>query len=401
MGERRAGGTIRRLGGLPQLVPASLGEGCPRAVLVEADRCAPLVPGQDDCGVALQLPDFVLATPVASLGVVPWGSAEQPTGLFAFGGRERDDRPVAAVQLFDRVDWVAGELDRSDDPLGPSTPLPLATDAVAFLDEGQLRLFVGAPLTPVEGPALALHRGGGLESTALLVAPGLAAVLGGAGTDGITWVGFTEDEPPELQVLGETRLAIARTRPLAVALSGGVLVVGGVASGEPLVEWVPTNQDGIVRSSDGLSEVPERALLVAGPDENALLLGGGPPDAPVPTDATVRLEDCAVGPCVVSNGPRWLAPRFEPSVLVTPDATWLVGGRDALGPHDTVEQVLWPAGGDPEFLGHGPLATARADAAVVRHAAGTVLVLGGEGAGGELLDTIEICAPSTLPPSER
>jgi len=64
---------------------------------------------------------------------------------------------------------------------------------------------------------------------------------------------------------------------------------------------------------------------------------------------------------------------------------WIVGGDASAA----IDIVRWD-GETPRIVEGSPLDVARAGAALVEHASGVVMVIGGEGATG-MLDTVELC----------
>ncbi|MEZ4335235.1 MAG: hypothetical protein R3B82_01275 [Sandaracinaceae bacterium] len=266
-----------------------------------------------------------------------------------------------------------------DDPagaLGPSRGLTISEDQslvvgeTAWIWDRQVQ----APPAAVPLPTT-LHAGAGFTS-GLAIVNNSIAVIGGDGSDAVTW--FTAQT-----ALGPSTLAVPRTSPAVGVGREGILVVGG----GPGAEWImPPPVTGRAFMDDGIP-TSEGGWIAVSPSRDTFLAIGGSG-----TQTTI-FRGCP--DCTVEDGPTWTRARVGASAVQTEAGVlWIVGGEGSA----LVDRVVWdderPSIVEESF----ELSAPRAGAAVVEHASGVIMVVGGETVDAEgvsrMLDTVELCTPS-------
>ncbi|HJL20528.1 MAG TPA: hypothetical protein RMH99_33030 [Sandaracinaceae bacterium LLY-WYZ-13_1] len=388
---RLDGGEASRIGATPRFDPFRDGlGGLPiRLVMGRPGECAPLTPlAESGAGTVLRLPRPVRDAAVAvrrNIGLVLGGSE-------AAGGSSQ-------VTRFDQLVVQSLPLEDTASPAGPARGLALSDDdSVVVADGGawHFRLaLTSEEASPIPREPITLHAGAGFASAVVDRGFDGGVVLGGAidgaAVDGVTWI--DEDGDPDG---APTRLAVPRRFPAAVALDGGVLVVGGGADGEPRAEWLVAGEDGVALGGvDGLPRASGGHLLPSPSGDAALWIGFEREDGTA-SPRTYLVSGCPAA-CAVEEAFAWDRPRLDTAHASTDEGRhWLVGGLDGDGPSRAVDVVAWRAG-DLERTDGPPLQTARAGALAFEHASGVVTVAGGEGEAGLLAD-FEHCTPASLDP---
>jgi hypothetical protein len=371
----------RWIGASPTFVP--FGEGVDavgglRLLVDTPARCAPLTLA----GVATNDPPRL--TPARARVA----AVRRRNVVLLAGGEDRAGADDDHVDRFDQLLLDANALtswDRAID-IGPAHGVALSEDVSLVVGARSVR-FVRDSLGPPVGREIALP-GASYESAVVSLGASGAAVVAGAESRTVHWVGS------DGQSRGTTDLVTPRTSPAAALMAGGVLVVGGQQDG-PAAEWVRSLQPGSAVALRGV-ELPAGArggVLFASPDGRSALWIGFDLESG-PSADTFVFRRCPED-CTVELGPRWERARSGFAATVTDaGALWLAGGRVSGELQNAVERVRWDR--DEPQIEEGPsLAEPRADATVLEHAFGTVLVIGGRGDGG-LLDGMEICTPEAL-----
>ncbi len=198
------------------------------------------------------------------------------------------------------------------------------------------------------------------------------------------------------EVLSQVTLATARHQHTSVVIGNNLYLLGGIASG-PLdsVERAVIRADGSIgpfaivgdvrllagRQAPGLARVGDSLYVVGGVGSSGTR--GDLERAPISPDGSL-------GPFVSVANVVMSSPRSGLAIVTMEDAMYVVGGRNAADAIPTVERVAIDADG---VLGTfstvpGALTTAREGHALVR-AENYLYAIGGAGAGGALLGTIE------------
>ncbi|MBX3270823.1 MAG: hypothetical protein KF729_11210 [Sandaracinaceae bacterium] len=282
-------------------------------------------------------------------------------GRHASGGSNRAD-------LFDQIVFeMRPPLSSPGGALGPTRALRFDENTALFVGQTAW-IYESQPYAPPAAVPVSVHEGAGFAS-ALALLRNTGAVIGGEGTNQVSWM-------TARTVVATTELREPRAFAAAAAGGEGVLVVGG----GPGAEWI--GPVGAAVSVGGF--VPESIggwVAVSPSGRTFLAIGGSGAE-------TTLVTGCPA--CVASPGPTWSRARSGASAVQTAaGALWIVGGEGS----DAIDRVVWDGETprileDPAFV----LSGARAGAAVAEHAAGVVLVVGGEGPGG-MLDGAELCTP--------
>jgi hypothetical protein len=363
------GPTTRLLGAPPPFFPAETG-GFVRVVVGPPGAC-----------VALRGEGAALAAARAQAATARVHSFALVAGGVGGGG------PSARVEVFDLLRML-----RTDDlpslatPAGPTSAAPVAGGRVLLVPAqgapAQYALYDSTDrLVPIT-----LHAGAG-ERSAVVPLPGGGAVVvggasGGAPVTGVTWV--SDDGTPR-----SASLAVPRAAPAAALVGDFLLVAGGMADGEPLVEILgPADATGAV-VAPALDHGARDAPILASRGNRAWLLGGLDGDGLVRTD-TLLISGCPDA-CVAEPGPDWPEARTEVGTSPLAEGLLLVGGAP---PTDLVERVRLDTA-VPRIEEAWRLAEPRAGAGAVILDAGIPVVLTGRGPEG-FLSSVELCLPDAL-----
>jgi hypothetical protein len=362
------------IGAPPRFIAGEVGEFL-RIVVGEPGQCAVVPEGE--------LPRGVQHAGVAKVG----------TFALVLGGTEAEG-PSSMAGFVDLLRMISEPFNQSlSAPRGPSRLAPLSASELLLVSARQDPIvFDLSGSEAMRTRPFTLHAGAGPSSAVVPRTGGGAVVLGGR--DGeqrvrtVTWVG------PEGEVQ-RTELATPRADATAVELAAGVLVAGGMAGGEPLVELVDPGQ----AQGEVVLEAPDHgrrdgALMFADRDgTRALLIGGVDGEGQIRADTRV-LSDCVDG-CDVREGPEWQRPRTEAAVARLPGGGLLVGGQGPQGAASPArDRIRFDAEG-VQIAPAEPLSGVRSGAGVVALGSGVTLVVGGRGDGGIRRD-VEICWPPEL-----
>lgn len=361
------GPTDRLIGAPPVFVP--LESGTLRIVVGPPGSCAELTGDR-----------AALATPRASAGVVDEDTFALVAGGFEVSGAS------GRVEAFDLVRMQrAAEIADLPSLAGASRAAPVGDGKVLVVSDQAAPVLYDLRNPDQRLVPVTLHAGADATSAVVALPDGGAVVLGGGGdapVDGVTWVasdGTTH----------AARLAVPRARAAATAFGDLVLVAGGMADGDPLVELIgPADTMGRVVAAEPTHGVRDGALL-AERGGRAWLLGGTDALGDVRTD-TLLLSGCPDA-CAVAPGPTWPDARVGVAALPIDAGLLLVGGGDAGAPGALVERARLDTA-LPTFEPAPPLAVPRSQAGVVRFASGVTVVLGGRAAGG-VTGSVEVCWP--------
>lgn len=309
-----------------------------------------------------------------------------------FAGGEDTSGPSDDVDRFDMLFFDADDLPTWDpSAIGAARGFALSEDRSLVVGDASSWLFEFVSLEQPAAQRVMVHEGAGFDSAIVDLDGSGAAIVGGSGSNGVTWIGFDGTN------LGPSALAVRRDAPAAAAIGSGVLVVGGHADGEAAAEWLPRSGSGMELDLTGPPLPAGRSgVLFASPDgSDALWIGfevGG-----APSGQTFILRGCdAADGCVVEAGGAWPRPRTDFAFVITEAGTlWLVGGERDGAAVNEIDLVRWV--GDDVSIEEGPsLASPRAGAAAFEHAFGIVTVAGGRS--DALLEDAEMCFPAALDP---
>lgn len=306
------------------------------------------------------------------------------------GGLDADDADDDHVDRFDELLIDTDPLPTWEAPkeIGAAHGLSLTEDTSLVVGDASSWVFQRAESTPPRAVAITLA-GASFESALVDLGASGGAVVGGTESDAIHWL---YDDGVSA---GTTHLVTPRAAPAAVALGGGVLVVGGNVPGTPAAEWAQNNQNGEPLDASDLPAA-RGGFLLPSPDRTAAIWIGFE-TAEGPSTQTWVFRDCR--DCVAEQGPiTWDGARAEVTAVVTrAGALWLIGGEDADGnPSGLVDIVRW-AGSTPTIERGPDLQYLRAGAIAFEHASGIVTIAGGRGEGG-LRNDVEMCFPAGLDP---
>jgi hypothetical protein len=218
-----------------------------------------------------------------------------------------------------------------------------------------------------------------------------AALIGGASTRSqvISWV-------TSAGVVETTALAFPRSGAAAVAIGDGILVAGGQAEGDPLLEYVALRSDGVAVDPTRATRL-DVPILVRDPMARSAMLVGGTDAAGVIRTETSIVSGCPA--CGVSPGPApWAAPRREVAVAETERSALLLGGSDASGMLSAVvDRVVFADATTASFeQAYASLPEPRSRAAAVPIGSGVVMLVGGLGTSDEPARAIDLCWPQAL-----
>jgi len=337
-------------------------------------------------GACMRLADIELAAGERSAGVARLGSF-----ALVVGGIEAEG-PSGRAGYLDLLAPGSGTFDDLSDSLGATQAVAMSDDVALVVSDSGAPLRYDLSVESMRRMPLELHDGAGGASAVASRSAGGAAVVGGAAADGepvdgVSWVGADGS-------VATTHLATPRANPAIAPLgSDALLVAGGMAEGEPLVELAQPGEP----TGEVVLEAPDHGvrdggyLVVDAVSDRAMLLGGSDGSGAVRAD-TLRLDGCSSGSCEASGGPAWPEARAGVAVVADPEGgAWLVGGA---GPSSRVERVRW-SDGTPGIALATTLAAGRDGAGAFLLRSGVLWVVAGQGAGGPRRD-VELCFPDEL-----
>jgi hypothetical protein len=333
-----------------------------------------------------------LATPTFARGLRGHAIARSGTFAVVIGGVSPDG-PSSEVAFIDLLRGVVGErpaLSGAPPAAAKAATLPGGEVLVLSAQRAPFAYDLTATSEPVRD--VTLYPGAGLRSS--LVAGDTLFVVGGE--DGAGPVrgarSFRSDGSSHA-----TELAVPRQDPAAARSSAGLLVAGGMASGEPLVELLPSDGSPsrvVLAAPDHGSR--EGAQLVADPAGGRFLLVGGLGSAGQPRADTLVLSGCADG-CEATPGPEWENPRRAVHAISGPDGAWLVGGESGDGMASTRRDRVLFSPDSVTITPAEPLPQARGGAAVLSlEDTGETFLFGGRGPDGLRRDAA-VCFPRMRP----
>ncbi|MGE3634976.1 MAG: hypothetical protein AB7P00_34060, partial [Sandaracinaceae bacterium] len=298
----------------------------------------------------------------------------------------------------DRYDQAVTEVPLELAPveaMGPTRGVALDEDNSLFVGQVALHFVPGDGMDgsgagPPEAEVFGVHPGASARSALIAISGTQAAVVGGVGSDGVTWV--TLDGALAI-VTAVHALAEVREDPAVARVGNGALVVGGAPDRALGAELIVPGSDGAPVAVEGTLPAGSGGWLIPSPDSRTLLWIGrverdGAGGLVAPTD-TVLLSGCPTA-CTASAGPTWDRARTgAASVRTLAGDQWLVGGDGPLGVAN--DRVRW-SGSTPRIEPAPDLVHARSGASVVEHGSGIIAVLGGESEDGLRAD-VELCLP--------
>lgn len=298
------------------------------------------------------------------------------------------------VDSFDQLLFDAGPL-RTWEPraIGRARGHALSEDRSLVVGDASSWVFERNDLGQAGARELSLHAGAGSASAIADLGSAGAAVVGGAASIEVAWIGV------DGRAAAPSALSVRRDAPAAAAIGSGVLVVGGHAEGEAAAEWLPRFGDGVALDVAGLPAGRGGVLFPSPDGADALWIGFEVDGAP--SGEAFVLRGCDRDACEGIEAVEWPRPRSGFATVVTAaGALWLIGGeRDEGGvlvPSREVDLVRW-AGRAPVIEAGPDLRSPRAGAAAFEHASGVVVVAGGLGEAALAAD-LEMCFPPALDP---
>jgi hypothetical protein len=337
----------------------------------------------------------VVATPPSSCAAVTFDTMEAPrsefgmvlSGTFALlvGGTAAD---AEQVEFLDALEWESRLFDDeiSLTALGATRAATVGGGQILVLSEDGSPFIFDMLNASDRVTSVVLHVGAGLQS-ALVSVPGVGAMVIGGETDGVARGGVSLVLPS-----GDvTSLTLSKPRSGAVATALGedVLVVGGDDEGSAeLLLSGSTNGQPLDGVADG---VRTGALLVGDGVSQALLLGGADASSAIRQD-TLRFDECP-GTCGSRPGPTWATARLG---AVAPEGgTLVVGGEGASGDVSTLVEGVVFSDAAVTIDSVAELNRGRTFTGVIQYESGAFVVGGGSDEQGPL-DDFEFCVPASL-----
>lgn len=325
--------------------------------------------------------------------------------LFVVGGTTRGTSTDRLIPVFGPWLTLDDAIPAGDDNPFPTLTRPLQQTRAARLGVSRLVIASGdrtfrfdTDLEDGDGEqAIAgVHEGAGGRSALVDLGNEGVAIVGGAEStaedaEGVASISWIDASTGGVRV---TALATPRRDPAAVWVGGGLLIAGGQAEGQPLLEFAPNRGDGAALEGSP-TEARAGAVLVAPERRLAMLLGGLAADGTVRADTSI-VSGCPA--CRLSEGAVWETPRLRPALAHTATATWLVGGESAEGVASADVDVVRVVGDvvSVQALTEGRLPTPRRAAGAAELADGVVAVFGGVDDEGAELGSMALCWPSQL-----
>src|SRR5690606_4080579 len=118
--------------------------------------------------------------------------------------------------------------------IGRARGVALSEDRSLVVGDASSWIFERADLQLPRARRFVPHDGAGFASALVVLADG-AAIVSGAASSEVTWVGVDGDAET-------SRLRVERDAPAAAAIAGGVLVAGGHVAGEAPLEQARRSQ---------------------------------------------------------------------------------------------------------------------------------------------------------------
>lgn len=334
------------------------------------------------------------------------------------GGLDATGNTTAPLQSLDPISltYTGAAAQFFDPPLtvgsGRGRAVAIDDTRIVIVSDALRVIYDASPTATTHQSSLTLHAGAGAESAVVELGGNGVAVIGGFDGDAVTGVTWIATDG----TTSSGALMFPRRRPSAAWVNGRLLVVGGQAAGAPLFELM-TLRDSVSSAQFGDAEERYAPLVTTNASRSQVFvaLGSDAPDA----DTTLRttsyvLSSCNNAGCSVAGGPD-LTELPAGAALVSHEVgtlgsmatgyeTLVVGGTDTLTgtPSMLIDRVRFETDGSGtngvSVTPFGELHTPRSLPGATEIGAGVILVAGGADAGGDALNTVEICFPAALRP---